>query len=422
MKSIIDVINISKKFKYGQKQLYLTLRESFIDFCKKPFSLLNNQTKRTENEFFALNNISFQISQGESVGIIGRNGAGKSTLLKILSRITPPTKGKIILHGRVSSLLEIGTGFHQELTGRENIYLNGAIMGMKQKEIKQKFDEIVDFAETEKFLDTPVKHYSSGMYIRLAFAIAAHINSEILLIDEELAVGDTAFQKKCLGKMENVASQGRTVLFVSHNMEAVRRICSRVILLDKGKVSADSITEKSMTVYNKLLRDIKIEGETAIGDTTVRRGSGIIRFTKVEIQNRHHRKQINFRMGETIRFKISYKVFQNIQGLIISISLRSGKTREIITSDKHVLSKKMIKQGTNGSVTIEWPNTNICPGEYPFYFHICPFEGRSMDFDVLDDLTSPLIILDEIVTKDPDSSRKFGYFSLPSTLVWNKMM
>jgi lipopolysaccharide transport system ATP-binding protein len=205
--------------------------------------------------FWALDDISFEIHQGEAVGIIGRNGAGKSTLLKILSRITQPTKGEAQIYGRVGSLLEVGTGFHPELTGKENIFLNGAILGMKRKEIERKFDEIVDFAEIEKFLDTPVKRYSSGMYVRLAFAVAAHLEPEILLVDEVLAVGDAQFQKKCLGKMEDVAQAGRTVLFVSHNMQAISTLTKRTILLETGKVIVDGQTYDTISRYRNLWHD-----------------------------------------------------------------------------------------------------------------------------------------------------------------------
>src|SRR5205085_1337821 len=196
------------------------------------------------DDFWALNDVNFEVRAGEVVGIIGRNGAGKSTLLKVLSRITKPTKGRVRLHGRVASLLEVGTGFHPELTGRENVYLNGAILGMTRAEIKRKFDEIVSFAEIEKFLDTPVKRYSSGMYMRLAFAVAAHLEPEILVVDEVLAVGDLEFQKKCLGKMEGVSRGGRAVLFFSHNMDGIMRMCSVGILLQKGKIVASGSTRE----------------------------------------------------------------------------------------------------------------------------------------------------------------------------------
>jgi lipopolysaccharide transport system ATP-binding protein len=202
-----------------------------------------------DEEFWALKDVSFDVEQGEVLGIIGRNGAGKSTLLKILSRITPPTEGTVEIHGRVGSLLEVGTGFHPEMTGRENIFLNGSILGMKKTEIEQKFDEIVKFSEIDKFLDTPVKRYSSGMYVRLAFAVSAHLEPEILIVDEVLAVGDASFQKKCLGKMGNVAKEGRTVLFVSHNMGAISSLCSRTILLSKGHKIADGETDQIIDEY-----------------------------------------------------------------------------------------------------------------------------------------------------------------------------
>ncbi|MBC7185500.1 MAG: ABC transporter ATP-binding protein [Calditrichaeota bacterium] len=240
----IRVEGLGKMYRIGGKQeRYRTLRDTLSDAFAAPFrrvsSLLRGQAYGAANlneTIWALKDVSFEVKHGEVVGIIGRNGAGKSTLLKILSRITEPTEGYAEIRGRVGSLLEVGTGFHPELTGRENIYLNGAILGMKKAEIERKFDEIVDFAEIEKFIDTPVKHYSSGMYVRLAFAVAAHLEPEILLVDEVLAVGDAAFQKKCLGKMGDVAREGRTVLFVSHNMAAVLNLCSRAVLLDAGQV------------------------------------------------------------------------------------------------------------------------------------------------------------------------------------------
>jgi lipopolysaccharide transport system ATP-binding protein len=242
--TVIKVENLSKKYVLNHQkegQNYKALRDVIADSAKslgkkflKPSD--NKVYDPTHEEFWALKDISFEIKQGDRVGIIGRNGAGKSTLLKILSRITEPTHGSIKIRGRVASLLEVGTGFHPELTGRENIYLNGAILGMGKEEIKRKFDEIVDFAEVEKFLDTPVKRYSSGMYVRLAFAVAAHLEPEILIVDEVLAVGDAQFQKKCLGKMEEVGKEGRTVLFVSHQMAAVEKLCGKGILLNQGKI------------------------------------------------------------------------------------------------------------------------------------------------------------------------------------------
>lgn len=253
----ISVIKVSKRYRIGQRQTrYKTFRETLGDVFLTPFRRVNGLLRREtlgsngdNSTIWALKETSFEVKRGEIVGIIGRNGAGKSTMLKILSRITEPTEGRCEIHGRVGSLLEVGTGFHQELTGRENIYLNGAILGMKRTDIDKKFDEIVDFAEVEKFIDTPVKHYSSGMYLRLAFAVAAHLEPEILLVDEVLAVGDSRFQKKCLNKMHDVGKLGRTVLFVSHNMPAITRLCERAILFEDGAVVKDGPAHEVVSAY-----------------------------------------------------------------------------------------------------------------------------------------------------------------------------
>jgi lipopolysaccharide transport system ATP-binding protein len=256
MPSIIQVNNLSKRFtiSHGEREKYTSLRDVIAQKARESFSF-NGKEKRqkaSKEEFWALKDVSFEINKGDRVGIVGRNGAGKSTLLKILSRVTAPTTGRITIDGRVASLLEVGTGFHLELTGRENIFLNGAILGMSRMEIQAKFDEIVAFAEIEKFLDTPVKHYSSGMYVRLAFAVAAHLEPEVLIVDEVLAVGDVQFQKKCMGKMEDVSkNEGRTVLFVSHNTTMLLRLCNRGILLKSGKIVDDDSIFEVVSRYNQ---------------------------------------------------------------------------------------------------------------------------------------------------------------------------
>jgi lipopolysaccharide transport system ATP-binding protein len=260
---VVRVEGLSKQYRIGARQKrHSTLRDHLVSNLKSLFgrndhsplprnagSMESAGQAGASDTFWALRDVSFEVKQGEVVGIIGRNGAGKSTLLKLLSRITEPTHGRIEIDGRVSALLEVGTGFHGELTGRENVYMNGTILGMKRVEITRKFDEIVAFAEMEKFIDTPVKHYSSGMYLRLAFAVAAHLEPEIMIIDEVLAVGDSGFQKKCLGKMEGVAKEGRTIFFVSHNMPAVTRLCERVIFLDEGKLCKDGTSHEAVKAY-----------------------------------------------------------------------------------------------------------------------------------------------------------------------------
>lgn len=270
MSIVIDAERLGKKYtlRHQRQGRYISLRDVIAESSKKwagrvarPFSRRETSAQSSE-EFWALKDVSFQIREGDRVGIIGRNGAGKSTLLKILSRITEPTEGRALIDGRIASLLEVGTGFHPELTGRENIFLNGAIMGMRKEEIKRKFDEIVAFAEVERFLDTPVKRYSSGMYVRLAFAVAAHLEPEILLVDEVLAVGDAAFQKKCLGKMEEVGRNGRTVLFVSHNMNAVEHLCTHAMLIDKGNIKC--YEQDVRAVIKKYLFDEESEIKSSI--------------------------------------------------------------------------------------------------------------------------------------------------------------
>ena len=308
MPPVITVENLSKKYIIGhQKQeRYTALRDVLANGAKRfahklthPFATPENDP--THEEFWALKDVSFDIRQGDRVGIIGRNGAGKSTLLKILSRITEPTSGKISIKGRVASLLEVGTGFHPELTGRENIYLNGAILGMSRVEITKKFDEIVDFAEVEKFLDTPVKRYSSGMYVRLAFAVAAHLEPEILIVDEVLAVGDAQFQKKCLGRMEAVGKEGRTVVFVSHNMGTINALCNKCILLKEGRVTGYDATSIIISQYNS------VENRHAVVDITPQmrnRGNGSISFKTCTLFDPKGEAKTAFHIGESVKVEV----------------------------------------------------------------------------------------------------------------------
>jgi ABC-type polysaccharide/polyol phosphate transport system ATPase subunit len=253
LKNAIQVESLGKRYRIGQRQQYLTLRDQLRNVLDAPMRMLhgavNGRSNRKPNEIWALRNVSFTVGKGEVIGLIGRNGSGKTTLLKILSRVTQPTEGSAEIRGRVGSLLEVGTGFHPELTGRENTYLNGAILGMGKKEIERKFDDIVAFAEVADFIDTPLKHFSTGMQMRLAFAVAAHFEPQILLVDEVLAVGDLAFQKKCLGKMDEVAQGGRTILFVSHQMSQIRRLCPRVIWIDHSRIRADGPAGEVISAY-----------------------------------------------------------------------------------------------------------------------------------------------------------------------------
>jgi homopolymeric O-antigen transport system ATP-binding protein len=286
LRPIIQIENLGKRYRIGGKrQPYLSLRDEITRKVRQYSSVLSrnqSQVSSSETDFWALKDVSFSVQPGEAVGIIGRNGAGKSTLLKILSQITPPTKGSITMRGRVASLLEVGTGFHPELTGRENIYLNGAILGMSRREIRRKFDEIVAFSEVEDFIDTPVKRYSSGMYVKLAFAVAAHLEPEILVVDEVLAVGDLAFQEKCLGKMGDISRGGRTVLFVSHNMASITNLCRKAIWLDDGWLKMSGNVSDAVDSYVASVRRLSTQPLEGRSD---RSGDGSVRFKHVEFRN-----------------------------------------------------------------------------------------------------------------------------------------
>ncbi|HEX9740466.1 MAG TPA: ABC transporter ATP-binding protein, partial [Ignavibacteriaceae bacterium] len=318
----IRVEGLGKKYKIGRRKSG-NLRESLANIFKSSQNqIIKSSNHQIIREFWALKDISFEVDQGEAVGIIGRNGAGKSTLLKILSRITKPTTGRFEINGRVSSLLEVGTGFHSELTGRENIFLNGTILGMKRKEIKEKFDEILDFSGVEEFLDTPVKHYSSGMKVRLAFSVAAHLEPEILIIDEVLAVGDAEFQNKCLGKMEDVTGQGRTVLFVSHNMGAVERLCNNGIFLEAGKInekgSARFAIQKYLTSFESF--------QDNVNQRTDRIGNGELVVEKILIKNETDQLIDRVHSGQNFYIELYYskKVNSNLDRVICSISIKTS--------------------------------------------------------------------------------------------------
>lgn len=415
---IITVEGLGKQYAIGAKPAsYRTLREALMEGLKTPVRRLRAMRGHAgqDNLIWALKDVSFEIQEGEVVGIIGRNGAGKSTLLKILSRITDPTQGWAEIHGRVASLLEVGTGFHHELTGRENIYLNGAILGMRKAEIERKFDEIVDFAEIEPFIDTPVKHFSSGMYVRLAFAVAAHLEPEILIVDEVLAVGDIAFQKKCLGKMEDISSRsGRTVLFVSHNMQSIRALSHRGIVLNGGMLTAFSNVETAVRLYNDQVFKTEITATYKVEDETFRRGSGAARITSAKVLDSEARPRQIFERGETVRFLLTYKVFRPIENLFVAVALRSGRMGEIITNLRHRICDSPVEAGEAGTIEIDLPNVGLRPGEFSLYLWLG--NRHAQPYDVVDGILPPLVIharKNELT--DFAASQHVGFFDIPYT-------
>jgi ABC-type polysaccharide/polyol phosphate transport system ATPase subunit len=370
--------NLSKRYRIGQREPYKTLRDVVTDAFTAPFRRWRKQNFSISQSAFgdpksdyiwALKDVSFEIKQGEVVGIIGRNGSGKTTLLKILSRTTEPTEGYAEINGRVGSLLEVGTGFHPELTGRENIYLNAAILGMKRREIDRKFGEIVAFAEIEKFLDTPVKHYSSGMYVRLAFAVAAHLEPEILLVDEVLAVGDAAFQKKCFGKMGDVAKGGRTVLLVSHQMNSIRKLCKRCIWLDAGHLRTADFTTKVVSAYELAFTS------ASFNDTSSTQSAHVpARFLRWEIlEPRGDQPNLLATLGP-VRFKIVVQINKPIQNGVHGIALWNNDNQLIWAWATYNLELKL---GTQEFI-YTLPSLPLRPGIYAWHISLYS-EGSLLD-------------------------------------------
>lgn len=383
---VVRVENLAKKYDIShlKQQGNSTLRDAIASTAKSlRRKVINafgeNISSPTREEFWALKNVSFEIKQGDVVGIIGRNGAGKSTLLKILSRITEPTKGRISIKGRVASLLEVGTGFHQELTGRENIFLNGAILGMSKVEIKRKFDEIVAFAEVEKFLDTPVKHYSSGMYVRLAFAVAAHLEPEILIVDEVLAVGDMQFQKKCLGKMGNVAKEGRTILFVSHNMSTVESLCNRGVLIESGTVGLDGSSDEAVRLY--LEKAYSLAKELPLSQRSDRKGSGKVRASSFRILNEQGEEEPALQSGKNYYFEIGYinNTGNRINNAVICMDMVDERGTRVLLLKSSFTNHNLILNSEQGYILCGVNNLPIVQGLYRVTLYISHADTEVLD-------------------------------------------
>ena len=355
---IIQVKHLSKRYQIGMDRTYKTFCETAVDTIKSPLKRLKSFSKQEET-FWALKDINFEVYPGEVVGIIGRNGAGKTTLLKILSRITYPTEGEIFMRGRVGSLLEVGTGFHPELTGRENIFFNGVILGMTKSEIEDKFDEIVKFAEIEQFLDTPVKRYSSGMSVRLAFAVAAHLEPEILMVDEVLAVGDFEFQKKCLDKMKVVTREGRTVLFVSHNMGAIRNLCQKCIWLEEGKISA--ILPAAEAVQSYLLSGTSHSAEVVLEPKSNLKAQ----FIRIRLLTPRGEVADQHAIEEPIQVELTVLSRERIRGLYCTLSLQTLDGISVLFAEEHDtdLTEQLGQVGTHTFVAVI-PGKILAPNEF----------------------------------------------------------
>lgn len=413
----IYVENLAKLYRIGgARRQGNTLREALGSAFSAPFRRFRNPGHaggRTET-IWALDGVSFEVKPGETVGIIGRNGAGKSTLLKILSRIVEPTKGVVSLRGRVGSLLEVGSGFHGELTGRENIYLNAAILGMKRAEIERRFDEIVAFAEIEKFLDTPVKRYSSGMYVRLAFAVAAHLEPEILIVDEVLSVGDAAFQKRCMGKMQNVAGEGRTVLFVSHSMPTIENLCNRAIWLDEGCVVEDGEARKVVAMYvdriNQMMEARKVGEYENLGH---RRGTGEIQFTKFRLVNSQGEKTREFTMGEDIHMEVDFQAFKDVERVVFAFGLVDSLTQVFVTDWVGRRSPQDLQAGDRGTFSVTLPSASLRARRYHFYLGCVG--NNEVPYDIWDSVGTEVVIKypSDLESLDVSLGRDDAVASLP---------
>lgn len=401
----LKIVGLGKQYRIGKQERYRTFRDTITDAVTAPMrraaGLLRGNAAAAANlveTIWALKDVSFEVEHGEVVGIIGRNGAGKSTLLKILSRITEPTTGYADVYGRVGALLEVGTGFHPELTGRENIYLNGAILGMSRQEIRRKFDEIVEFAGVEKFIDTPVKHYSSGMGLRLGFAVAAHLEPEILIVDEVLAVGDAEFQKKCMGKMGEVAGEGRTVLFVSHNMAAIRTLCNRAIVLREGQLWLDDESNSAIVAYQQQEESEKTT--ISLADRTDRKGSLIGRY--ISFSFRYHDTQtLTIPMGATVTVCADFLLKQDIRFPVFGVFFKDLTGQTILRSYSHESTTYTPLSSGEWQLMCTFYNLPLMHG----YYSISLYLGTP---------NQPIDFIDNVATVYIEPSDVYGTGILPS--------
>jgi lipopolysaccharide transport system ATP-binding protein len=400
----VEAVGLSKRYYLGEDTSRRRLTHALVPWF--------NRT--VPEEFWAIRNLTFAIQEGEAVGILGQNGAGKSTLLKVLSRITAPTEGRVRISGRVGTLLEIGTGFHMELSGRENIFLSGTILGLSQREIAAKFDEIVAFSEIEKFIDTPVKRYSSGMFVRLAFAVAVHLDPEILIVDEVLAVGDLGFQRKSLKRLDEATIKGgRTILFVSHSLASVRQFCRRVIVLQNGRLTFDGPADDGVDYYMSTMIDDRAIKNTNLKDR-LQRTNGAVRITRVSVLGADGQRKWSFSPGETARYVVEYEVLQPVPDMLLLLRLYSHleaikeAAGTIVSEIREVVTYQKLQIGQSGTVEITLPNLKLTRNEFAPYICLGPTDGSGW-YDVVD---ADNVALPPLVIKGDRQSTREGYFSL----------
>jgi lipopolysaccharide transport system ATP-binding protein len=416
MTPAVSFENISKQYRLGQVGVG-TLSQDFKRVWAKlrgkpdPFTNVgaSNVREVAGGEFvWALREVNFDVKEGEVFGIIGRNGAGKSTLLKLLSRVTAPTTGLIRAKGRIAALLEVGTGFHPELTGRENIFLNGSILGMTKLEIARRLEEIVEFSGCGKYIDTPVKRYSSGMTVRLGFAIAAHLECEILVIDEVLAVGDASFQAKCIGRMSEVAARGKTVLFVSHNMQAVERLCSRACVIEAGMVTMIGDVHDAIAQYFRSFTGLSL-GEREVSRLQSNRGA---KFCGIRVRDEYGNECVSFRKGQKVHLVLEIEVHGSVPQLCVVVRFMSGVTRQEVTSVKHMFTACESYVRANQPLEIEVDTASFRPGIYPLNFWLGDPSDRQRAYDEVDNGTLPLVISD-----DGNGNAAQGIFDIDSRVL-----
>ena len=413
--------NVSKQYRLGEIGTGTISRDLERWLCKlrgkpDPYARIGEvndreSTTNTGEYVWALQDVSFDINEGEVFAIVGRNGAGKSTLLKILSRITAPTGGAIRARGRIASLLEVGTGFHPELTGRENVFLNGTLLGMSRRDVQRRLDEIVDFSGCAKYIDTPIKRYSSGMTVRLGFSVAAHFECDIMVVDEVLAVGDASFQEQCIRRMADLGKSGKTILYVSHNLQSVSQLCNRACYIDKGRLSMVGDVNEAINLYLTGFPDDNFSEHAWVGNNKIRRGLGHARVSKFRLEDEHGNVRTKFEQGEKMRIIFSVKSYEDVGDFRFFVKFTSSYTGEEVTTVNHSLTSEQSRSVEHSELAIEVDTSCWRPGIYPIYIWLGDRDNPSLCHDVIDKATKPLMI-----TRDGSTNGK-GVFDIEARTV-----